>query len=156
MMSDHSQQRDPHGNNIHRILSRTRSRISTIRSRTNATLQNESDDSDGSSQFNWKELPDYAALETPADGVNEERKKERKLGVTWNNLSIRGVAADACIEENTLSQFIPGRFKGSIRAGEKKLKTIVEQTSGCVQPGEMMLVLGRPGTLHENRLHAFS
>ena len=30
--------------------------------------------------------------------------------------------------------------------GKKELKTILDDTHGCVKPGEMMIVLGRPGS----------
>jgi len=65
----------------------------------------------------------------------------RRLGLSWNNLTIRGVDSNATFNENVLSQFQP------FHKGPKNshLKTIVDDSSGCVKPGEMLLVLGRPG-----------
>ena len=86
----------------------------------------------------WHLLNDVrqAKLNDPADG--------RRLGVTWNNLTVKGVQADAIVHDNFLSQFNVARlFKESRRPAPTK--TIIDSSSGCVKPGEMLLVLGRPG-----------
>ncbi|EXJ77766.1 ATPase [Capronia epimyces CBS 606.96] len=71
--------------------------------------------------------------------------RERKLGVTWSNLTVKVVSAEASIHDNTLSQFNLPRL---IKEGRQKppLKTILHESHGCVKPGEMLLVLGRPGS----------
>jgi ABC-type multidrug transport system ATPase subunit len=68
-------------------------------------------------------------------------EKPRKLGVTWENLTVKGVSSNATFNENVLSQFFPFH-RGSKGAQQK---TIIEDSYGCVKPGEMLLVLGRPG-----------
>ncbi|KAH7118469.1 brefeldin A resistance protein [Dactylonectria macrodidyma] len=69
----------------------------------------------------------------------------RKLGVTWNNLTVEVTSADAAIHENFASQFnIPKLIKESRH--KPPLKTILSESHGCVKPGEMLLVLGRPGS----------
>ncbi|KAL4982975.1 P-loop containing nucleoside triphosphate hydrolase protein [Aspergillus falconensis] len=67
--------------------------------------------------------------------------KSKKLGVTWQNLTVKGISSDALYNENVLSQFNP------FGKGNKSppLKTIIDNSSGCVKPGEMLLVLGNPG-----------
>lgn len=89
----------------------------------------------------WDLMPEVKA--------NQERDardnfKGRKLGLTWGNLNVRGVGADAAFNENVLSQL---NIPRNIKEGRNKppLKTILENTHGCVKPGEMLLVLGRPG-----------
>ncbi|ODM18850.1 hypothetical protein SI65_05467 [Aspergillus cristatus] len=67
--------------------------------------------------------------------------KPRKLGVTWQNLTVKGVGGNASFNENVLSQLFP--FHKSSKGAP--LKTIIEDSYGCVKPGEMLLVLGRPG-----------
>lgn len=71
--------------------------------------------------------------------------KPRQLGVTWNNLTVKATSAKAAINENFVSQFDPrqhlSRFRRNI-----SLQTILDQSHGCVKPGEMLLVLGRPGS----------
>ncbi|KAJ5741524.1 hypothetical protein N7533_010933 [Penicillium manginii] len=67
--------------------------------------------------------------------------KSKKLGVTWQNLTVKGISSDALYNENVLSQINPfGKGRKS-----PPLKTIIDNSSGCVKPGEMLLVLGNPG-----------
>ncbi|TDZ30775.1 ABC transporter G family member 21 [Colletotrichum spinosum] len=69
----------------------------------------------------------------------------RELGITWKNLTVQAVGSDASIHENVLSQFnIPKLVKES--RNKPPLKTILDNAHGCVKPGEMLLVLGRPGS----------
>lgn len=71
--------------------------------------------------------------------------KERKLGVTWCNLTVKVVSAEASIHENALSQFNIPRVLKEARQ-KPPLKSILHGSHGCVKPGEMLLVLGRPGS----------
>ncbi|KAI5263415.1 putative Brefeldin A resistance protein [Aureobasidium subglaciale] len=89
----------------------------------------------------WHDMPEVRAIRH-ADG---SRPVHRKLGVTWTNLTVKGVGADACFNENVLSQFLPGRLKGRRKTDKASLRTIIDNSHGCVKPGEMLLVLGRPG-----------
>lgn len=60
--------------------------------------------------------------------------KPKKLGVTWSNLTVKGVSSDAVFNENVLSQFNP------FGKGQKNtpLKTIIDNSSGNVKPGGML------------------
>lgn len=89
----------------------------------------------------WELMPEVKANQQQNE---RDHFKGRKLGVTWKNLSVKGVGADAAFNENVLSQFhIPQLIKES--RNRPPLKTILEGSHGCVRPGEMLLVLGRPG-----------
>lgn len=69
----------------------------------------------------------------------------RALGITWKDLKVEAITADAAIHENVLSQYnIPKLVKESRH--KPPMKTILENSHGCVKPGEMLLVLGRPGS----------
>jgi ABC-type multidrug transport system ATPase subunit len=71
--------------------------------------------------------------------------KPRALGVTWENLNVEVVSAEAAIQENVFSQFnIPKLVKEARH--KPPLKKIISDSHGCVKPGEMLLVLGRPGS----------
>lgn len=74
----------------------------------------------------------------------EAGSKGRELGVTWKDLTVEAISSDAAVNENVLSQFnIPKLVKEARH--KPPLKTILDKTHGCVKPGEMLLVLGRPG-----------
>lgn len=71
--------------------------------------------------------------------------KKQELGVTWQDLSVQVTSSEAAVNETVLSQFnIPTKIK----EGRRKipLRTILNKSHGCVKPGEMLLVLGRPGS----------
>ncbi|KAH7138834.1 ABC-2 type transporter-domain-containing protein [Dendryphion nanum] len=71
-------------------------------------------------------------------------QKPKRLGVTWKNLTVKGVGQNGMIHENFLSQFnIPQKIKESRQPS--KMRTILDKSHGCVKPGEMLLVVGRPG-----------
>jgi len=71
--------------------------------------------------------------------------KRQELGVTWQNLNVEVVSSDAAVNENVLSQFnIPKHIQEA--RNKPPLRTILNNSHGCVKPGEMLLVLGRPGS----------
>jgi ATP-binding cassette subfamily G (WHITE) protein 2 (SNQ2) len=89
----------------------------------------------------WAMMPQVKDIKRimQAEGLPEGR-----LGVTWNKLTVKAPSADALIHENVLSQFnIPQKIRDGRRPPQ--LKTIIDNSQGCVKPGEMLLVLGRPG-----------
>ncbi|KAL8967502.1 MAG: hypothetical protein Q9183_002892, partial [Haloplaca sp. 2 TL-2023] len=90
----------------------------------------------------WALMPD---VKNYAERGEKDHFKSKKLGITWKNLTVKGVGADAAFNENVLSQFNVPRNIKEARQG-LPLNTIIENTHGCVKPGEMLLVLGRPGS----------
>lgn len=134
------------GDDLFRTLSRTFSGKPQQRQQSKEgsierwTSRNESDDSSGRTKINeWRldaQVKDMQSND-PAEG--------RSLGVTWKDLTVRVAPADATLQENVLSQF--NKFQQAKEARNKPpLKTILDGSSGCVKPGEMLLVLGRPGS----------
>lgn len=113
-------------------------------------------DSDGSlteydqSIRNHEVSPDTEWALKPKVTAFKERDRasgfpDRELGVTWTNLTVEAVSADAALHENVVSQFnIPKLVRESRH--KPPLKTILDNSHGCVKPGEMLLVLGRPGS----------
>jgi hypothetical protein len=86
----------------------------------------------------WHMAPELRQIRERDEAGGE---KPKMLGVGWQNLTVTGVGGDATFNENVVSQlslFHRGN-KGS------KTKTIIDNSFGCVKPGEMLLVLGRPG-----------
>ncbi|CAI7660668.1 unnamed protein product [Penicillium glandicola] len=71
--------------------------------------------------------------------------RKQELGITWKDLSVQVISSEAAVNETVLSQFnIPTKIKEGRR--KLPLRTILNKSHGCVKPGEMLLVLGRPGS----------
>jgi ATP-binding cassette subfamily G (WHITE) protein 2 (SNQ2) len=103
-----------------------------------AKAEKDGDNSNGEAA-GWSLLPDVQRM------AANDTTPGKALGVTWNNLTVTGRAAGALMQENVLSQFNVVQQSKESR-GPKKLRTIINKSSGCVKPGEMLLVLGRPGS----------
>lgn len=89
----------------------------------------------------WSAMPEVRSIRQSHGGKNASKR----LGVTWKQLTVKGVGADASFNENVGSQFIPEKLKRGTSVAVATTKTIIENSHGCVKPGEMLLVLGRPG-----------
>lgn len=116
-----------------------------------------SDDEDDSSEGSDFQLDQFIR-----DGHLEKRtesgESSKKLGVVFKNLTVKGVGGGASFVR-TLPQAILGtfgpdlygilcRFIPALRIGAKQgsLRTLINDFTGVVRHGEMMLVLGRPGS----------
>lgn len=90
----------------------------------------------------WALRPEVVAF---SDRDQASGFPRRELGVTWQDLTVEALSTDAAIHENVLSQFnIPTKIRESRQ--KPPLRTILDNSHGCVKPGEMLLVLGRPGS----------
>ncbi|CRG90900.1 ABC multidrug transporter, putative [Talaromyces islandicus] len=76
-------------------------------------------------------------------GVSEIRKE---LTVTFRGLNVRVTAPDEALGETLLSVADPRQLLNAFRRNMKPKRTILKDITGQVRPGEMMLVLGRPGS----------
>ena len=84
--------------------------------------------------------------------ANSEEEKTRHVGVIFKNLTVKGVGLGAALQPTTGDVFLGfPRFlakffsKGKKASGKAPVRTILNDFTGCVKPGEMLLVLGRPG-----------
>ena len=75
------------------------------------------------------------------DRDKESGFPDSKLGITWTDLSVEAISADAALHENVISQY---NLFTQIKESRQKppLRTILSQSHGNVKPGEMLLVLG--------------
>lgn len=103
-----------------------------------AKTEKDGDHSNGEAA-GWELLPDVQKM------AANDTTPGKALGVTWTDLTVTGMSAGAVMQENVLSQFNVVKQSKESR-GPKKLRTILNKSSGCVKPGEMLLVLGRPGS----------
>lgn len=135
--------REHKGDGLFRKLSRTISEAPAFQQRQRTRTDDSDDESDDpiSKAEDWKLMPEIKEFQARDE---KDSKKGRKLGVTWTNLTVKGVGADAAFNENVGSQFNIPKLVGEARRGAP-LKTIIDNSHGCVKPGEMLLVLGRPG-----------
>ncbi|PBP22865.1 hypothetical protein BUE80_DR006226 [Diplocarpon rosae] len=80
-----------------------------------------------------------------------EEERTRHLGVIFKNLTVKGQALGDSIQPTVGDVFlgIPRALKGLLGRGgaeaSPSTKTILNKFTGCIRPGEMLLVLGRPG-----------
>ena len=84
--------------------------------------------------------------------AQSEDEKTRHVGVIWKHLTVKGMGLGAAIQPTIGDPFLApfrllaGLFTNPRRAtGKPPIRTLLNDFSGCVRPGEMLLVLGRPG-----------
>ena len=130
------------GDSIMRTISRTFS----ARSRQEEEIARyDGADDAGDSDSAKTKVEDWKLADDVKDFQMNDPTEGRKLGVTWSGLTVKVIPSDAQLQENVLSQFnIPQHIKESRQKPE--LKTILDNSFGSVRPGEMLLVLGRPGS----------
>lgn len=136
--------KDPNsGHNIFRTLSQ----LSQFSSRERARVYDSDEEDEENRQpismaDDWGMMPEIRAHREQGE---KDNVKGKKLGVTWKDVTVKGVGADAAINENVGSQFnVPKKIQEGRRGAP--LRTILDNIHGCVKPGEMLLVLGRPGS----------
>jgi ATP-binding cassette subfamily G (WHITE) protein 2 (SNQ2) len=120
------------------MMSETPASIRTLVQEASPVKDNEKTTSETASTWSF-----HSEFQT-ITGVNKEDSLKPSLGLSWKDLTVKAHAAGADINENVFSQY---NIAQSIRDGKNKppLRTLLDRSHGCVRPGEMLLVLGRPG-----------
>lgn len=84
---------------------------------------------------------------------HSEEEKTRHSGVIFRNLTVKGVGLGAALQPTVGDIFLglPRTLKNLFTKGPKAasskppVRELLSDFNGCVRPGEMLLVLGRPG-----------
>jgi ATP-binding cassette subfamily G (WHITE) protein 2 (SNQ2) len=137
---------------LFRSLSYRRSRPSRQNTRHSSTLSHaetaESDDDEEREEI--KKLLSRMFGKTRQESSEEE--KTRHLGVVWKDLTVKGALAGAALQPTTGDIFLGlPRLIGKLLTrprtvfAKKPLRILLDDFNGCIKPGEMLLVLGRPG-----------
>jgi len=95
--------------------------------------------------------------------AHSEEEKTRHSGVIFRNLTVKGVGLGASLAPTVGDLFLnlPRTLKTLLTRGPKAAKgkppirDLISNFDGCVRPGEMLLVLGRPGSGCSTFLKAF-
>ncbi|MCJ1392519.1 hypothetical protein MMC18_005387 [Xylographa bjoerkii] len=81
-----------------------------------------------------------------------EDEKTRHVGLVWRNLIVKGVGLGAALQPTIADPFLalPRLIRGLLSKGratqKPPIRTLINNFNGCIRPGEMLLVLGRPGS----------
>lgn len=79
--------------------------------------------------------------------MDEEQIKSRRAGFTFKNLEVTGSGAAINLQKDFASAFMtPFRLGEYFSFGSKPEKKILKNFNGLVKSGEMLVVLGRPGS----------
>ena len=132
--------------NLYRILSRRKTNDS---GRQGSFMTTEEAD------LHAEELAEIERLMSRMFGKNRqahsEDEKTRHVGLTFRHLNVKGMGLGAALQPSlsdpflTLPRLITSRLRGKKTASQAPIRHILHDFNGCVRPGEMLLVLGRPG-----------
>ncbi|KAK8054005.1 ABC-2 type transporter-domain-containing protein [Apiospora saccharicola] len=144
-----------------KALSRTQTRQSAAASHTTDFTDLEAGEGDGDTDFELSEFMREGHFEKRTDDGSA-----KKVGVLYKNLTVKGVGSATAfvrtVPDAVLGTFGPDlyhvitRFIPSLSFGKKTTRTLINDFTGCVRDGEMMLVLGRPGAGCSTFLKAIS
>ena len=77
--------------------------------------------------------------------MDENEVIQRRAGIVWKDLKVCGSGSAINLQKNVGSAFLaPFRFNESFGKGVEK--TILNNFEGVIKSGEMLVVLGRPGS----------
>ena len=89
-----------------------------------------------------------AFLKYQSETLQERNNELPRMGLGFEHLSVTGYGSGAKFNSSVASLFLTPFYLPSIIMGMLRphVKHILTDVTGCVKPGEMLLVLGRPGS----------
>ena len=114
-----------------------------------------SNDNPTSAGFNLRQWIENRNVDEESQGIPHKR-----LGLSWRNLSVHAPSGSSASFVKTLPQAILGTFgldlfsiikaliaqRSNVDLNGRSMNTIIGGHQGVLKPGEMLLVLGRPGS----------
>ncbi|KAK7033391.1 pleiotropic drug resistance ABC transporter [Favolaschia claudopus] len=139
---------DPAGvQELHRNISNASKRNSRRSSKRYSNLQPVSGDSNVTLIHEAEPFDFEKTLKFIQGKMEEAHVESRELGVAFQDLGVVGLGASVSYLPTVGSTFNPMAIAESISSmRHPPLRNILEGFSGVVRPGEMLLVLGRPGS----------
>ncbi|KAK8069840.1 ATP-binding multidrug cassette transport protein [Apiospora phragmitis] len=149
---------------------RTQETQASKATRQSATASHTTDDADlGAGEGDADADSDFELTDFMREGHFEKRTDDgsaKKVGVLYKNLTVKGVGSATAfvrtVPDAVIGTFGPDlyhvitRFIPSFKFYKTKTRTLINDFTGCVRDGEMMLVLGRPGAGCSTFLKAIS
>ncbi|OJJ50398.1 hypothetical protein ASPZODRAFT_110765 [Penicilliopsis zonata CBS 506.65] len=89
---------------------------------------------------------DSSSTATSTDLEQQDGGLRKRLTLTFRDLTVNVTAPDAALGDTLWSEIDPRQVTGWFRRNERPKRTILNKINGQVKPGEMLLVLGRPGS----------
>ncbi|KAJ5101248.1 hypothetical protein NUU61_003470 [Penicillium alfredii] len=87
-----------------------------------------------------------SGIATPVDVEKGKFHQRKRVTVTFRDLNVRVTAPDAALGSTLWSEIDPRQLWSLWKRAEQPKRVILKNIGGQVKPGEMMLVLGRPGS----------
>ena len=85
--------------------------------------------------------------------AQSEEEQTRHVGLVFKNLTVKGMGLGAALQPEVADIFLnfPRKLaalfsRGKTVKSKPPIRTIINDFTGCVRPGEMLLVLGQPGS----------
>jgi ATP-binding cassette, subfamily G (WHITE), member 2, SNQ2 len=129
----------------------TQEQLRTVLSRRRTNASGVSDGETNAEQAEIERL--MSRMFGKARHNNSEEEKTRHVGVVFKNLTVKGVGLGAALRPTigdiflSLPRKIGALFNRNRKiGGGPPIRTILNNFSGVIRPGEMLLVLGRPGS----------
>ncbi|KAI9162820.1 ABC multidrug transporter atrF [Paramyrothecium foliicola] len=133
-----------------------RGRPSTSRSRPSRRRESADLEAGEDEAGDFPEGEEFDLAEFLRERKSGTASTDKKVGVVWEKLTVKGVGSTATfvrtVPDAVLGTFGPDlyrilcRFIPALQFRKSPTRELVRDFTGCVRDGEMMLVLGRPGS----------
>lgn len=87
--------------------------------------------------------------------LDEKGVKQRRAGVVWRDLRVSGTGSALQLQA-TVGSMLMAPFRIGEVFGSQPEKIILNDFEGCLKSGEMLVVLGRPGSGCKNTISSAS